>query len=120
MRREDMDAIEDARIADDTLEYLCDLIADLGLVVEAVFAVRHLATQIGTGIKPEPRRILGFVAGAIEIVQHVGKPIESVGVNRGCLTRLMAAQQNASAIEPADTGRAQCPETASARRGGQH
>ena len=75
-----MHAIEECRVANDTLQGVCDLPAHLGLVVETSLAVFHLTTKIRAGVEPEARCVLDLVAGSIEIVQSVREPIERVRV----------------------------------------
>ena len=95
---------KNAALPTELLERLGDLAAHFGLVVETALAVLHLAAQVGAGVEPEPRRVLRLVAGAVEVVQPVGEPIQGVGVDRGCLARLKAAQQDARAVQAANPG----------------
>ena len=62
MRREDVHALEECRVANHALQRLGNLAADFCLVVEAALAILHFPPQVCAGIEPEARRLLRLVA----------------------------------------------------------
>ena len=69
------------RAADHLLQRVRNLAAHVGLVVEPPFAVLHLPAQVGAGVEPEPGRVLGLVAGAVQVVEPIRQPAQRVGVD---------------------------------------
>ena len=104
MGREHMHAVEQRGAARELLQDLAHLHPHLALVIEPLLAVLHLAAQVGAGIEPEPRRVHGLVAGAVQVVESIGQPVQRVGVRGGGLARLQAAEQYPAAIDPTDAG----------------
>ena len=101
IRRENVNAFKERRVANDALQNIGDLAAHFGLVIEAALAILHFSAQVCACVEPEARGFLGFVARRVQIMQAVREAIERIRVHGRRLPGLQAAQQDPRAVDSA-------------------